>query len=317
MREAIIQRTKYLQIPDELDKIVPESNLIEKLSLQHIYNGKIQFHAKHWQNLQLIEIIDCSYLEFSFYFPSPGKLLQLYISQCDSLDIGEILGYLPNFSALRIDTSKFIKFKGEIKGEIGLQQIEFDHVLRSEIFQNSVNLPYLEIISWENKCNFFKIDFSKLNAPNLRKISFKDSNYLNFKSLGEIPRQLSSFRFDNCAYPKLNIDFKDLTNLTTKKDEEPTSRVFRPDFFRSIKKSALKKQRSVKNPFRDPNAPDIQLIRNTPDIVTATQKAENFLVDQANFRKKELSSDFKFCPECGTKNPVSAVFCSNCGVQMR
>lgn len=326
MREAVINKKKYLQLPEEIPLLVPKSNSVQKLSIQHCYNGKVQLHAKHWENLQYLEIIDCSYLEISLYFPEPSQMELVYIGQCDSLDIGEILGYFPKLIAFRIDNSKLIKFKGQIKGEINLRSIEFHHVLRSEIFQSEVSLPKLEQIGWDKGCNFFKTDFSLLTAPNLHILSYRDSNYLNFQSLGNISPQLTSFKFENCAYPKLNIDFKELAKISSddKKNDDFSQwkNYFQPDAFRIVKSSKIAKKKSkAKNPFRNPNSPDMQMLKNAQDPMLIKKNAKNFL----NSTNKDLSSkenqqklaSKKFCPQCGTNNPLSAGFCSNCGEKFR
>ncbi len=326
MKETVIKKRKYLRIPEELEAVVPDSNSVEKLAIHGCYNGKLQFHAKHWSNLRFIEFIDCSYMELSFYFPNPGKIRQIYISQSESIDIGEVLGYLPDFQVWRVENSKFIKFKGPVKGDIMLRSLEFNHVLRSEIFQQKVEMPVLEQISWENGCNFFKTDFSELNAPQLQKLSYKDSNYLNFQSLGQIPQQLTLFKFENCAYPKLNIDFKKLSKLSSN-DTQPHENVlktyFQPQNFRMSKQGIYGKRKSRKtpNPFRDPNAPDVQMIRNAPDPRKISEDAEHFLkypeVPLSSSKIDQTSSAVKFCPKCGTKNPSGAAFCSNCGEHFR
>ena len=173
MREAIIKNTKYLQIPAELHSYVSDSLSVEKLSIHHCYNGKLEFHQKHWPNLRFLEFIDCSYMEIAYYAPQPSALQQVLWSHCDSINVGEILGYFPAWIATRIEKSKLIKIKGPIKGEIGWRSLEFDHVLRSEAFQNAVALPVLEIISWRNHCDFFKINFLEYEIFALQSIIFK------------------------------------------------------------------------------------------------------------------------------------------------
>jgi predicted RNA-binding Zn-ribbon protein involved in translation (DUF1610 family) len=331
MREIVLKKEKYIQIPEHLENIVKNSQTVEKLSLHHCYNGKLNFHAKHWPNLKFLEIIDCSYLELAFYFSEDSALSHIYISNSDSLNIGEFLGYYPSLTAWRIDDSRFIKFKGQIKGNIALESLEFNHVLRSEIFQSPVELNNLKQIAIRNRSNFFKINLSQLKAPKLKILWFQDSNYLNFQSLGKIGSQLESFKFVNCKYPKLNIDFKQLTAVTdqaaslegTLQEGEELSQSFKSSFnpkhFRESKKKRRRGKLFEKNPFRDPNAPDIQLIRNSPDPTKITKKAQKFLQNTSfnSLTSQKKDQKFKYCPECGQKNPYRADFCSECGEKFR
>ena len=156
MHEVVLTKVKYIQFPEEVTTRVPDHLSVEKLALHQCYNGKLTFQASQWPNLRYLEIIGCTFLEIRLNFPSQSKLEQMYLSQCENVDIWEISGQLPSFIACRIDASKYVKFKGEITGNIGLQSLEFDHALRSEIFQQSAHLPYLTRLVIQNGSNFFK-----------------------------------------------------------------------------------------------------------------------------------------------------------------
>jgi ribosomal protein L40E len=245
-------------------------------------------------------------------------LEQMYLSQCENVDIWEISGQLPNFIACRIDASKYVKFKGEISGNIGLQSLEFDHALRSEIFQQPTYLPYLTRLVIQNGSNFFKLNLEKLKAPQLKVLELRDSNYVNIESMGEIAPQLTKFSFENCSYPKLNIDFKKLSQLSHQtaldSDEGDCVSVFNPNVFRKVKSVRKKKKlsRIAREIYTDPNSPDLELYKSTLSVSDATTQANAFL-DRSNSTNSTNILLAKFCPECGTKNPQTATFCSQCG----
>ena len=89
--------------------------------------------------------------------------------------------------------------------------------------------------------------------------------------------------------------------------------IFDHKVFRRSKKLTPKRTKPIKsNPFRDPNAPDMQLIRSTPSIEEVNKQAKEFLQNPDNIIPKE-----KYCSQCGVKNPPTATFCSECGEQFR
>ena len=91
--------------------------------------------------------------------------------------------------------------------------------------------------------------------------------------------------------------------------------------FQNNNRNNIKKPKKTKieNPFRDPNAPDIQMLRNAVDPDFVKKNAENFLQNPTNVINENVINDpiFKFCAQCGTKNKSSATFCSQCGSPLR
>ena len=342
MEELVIKQQKYLKIPEDLGKIPDYHPKIEKLSFHHCANCQILLTASDWPELRFIELIGCKYVQFSVNFPQTSKLEQIFFSNVEYVDIDDFTGNFPVLMRWMVVDSKYIKFKGTFLGANNLELLEFNNTTHSELFYGEVVLDKLIAIRFLNGCHFFSIDFQKLNAKKLKQLWFRDSNYLNIKSLGPVSPNLQSFRFDNCAYPKLNVDFSQLNQASTSVETaqienyiEKLSNLL-PFPFRNARKRSTRKKSRTKSAHITSNTqlpPDVQLIKETPTISEALSSARTFLdetsleVDENDilFEKSDLeifplkffqgdSTDVpKFCPECGAENSIQAQFCNKCG----
>ncbi|MHA1673310.1 MAG: zinc ribbon domain-containing protein [Promethearchaeota archaeon] len=344
MKELVIKQQIYLKIPEDLGKISEYHSKIEKLSFHHCTNCQILLTASDWNELRYIELIGCKYVQFSVDFSQASKLEQIFFSNVEYVDIDNFHGNFPMLMRWMMVDSKYIKFKGTFAGANNLELLEFNNTTHSELFHGEVVLDNLIAIRFLNGCHFFTINFQKLNAKKLRQLWFRDSNYLNIMSLGSTAPKLQSFRFDNCAFPKLNVDFSQLnqasTSIETAQIEnyiEKLSNIL-PFPFRNARKRSKRKKNRRKSSHIIPNTqlpPDIQLIKETPTVSEALSSARTFLDETGSeineneipFDKSDLeifpreifqgdSTDTpKFCPECGAKNSIQAQFCNNCGNQ--
>lgn len=298
MQELLITKKRYLQIPEEIDKNSAQKS---KLSLHFCTNGRINLTDKDWPNLEYLEIIGCRYLDLSLHFSqTPSSIKQILIANCEYLDISGIIGHFPLLTRISFDNCKFIKFKGPLTGDIQLQTLDFKGTTRSMIFQEITFLPALERLIIRDHSHFFKLDLSKLTAPNLTTLWFQNSNYLQIVSLGTIAHQLQSFKFEHCSYPKLNVDFSKLKHSDQDPVEiEPVSSVFR-----KVKKRAI--------------PPDIELLRSSASPETVQHDAAAFLASlRENVDSPDNSGVNKFCSQCGHLNPTGADFCASCGYKFR
>ena len=205
---------------------------------------------------------------------------------------------------------KFVKFKGQFSGDNHLNTLYFSNVQRSELFNSSTNLPYLQNLLFLDGCNFFKVNLSLLKASNLEKIWFKKSNYLSIISLGTVEGQLKSFKFEKCAYPKLNVDFSKLSRLIPdKKTSQSELLNFKDDktHFRSVKQVDPIKPSNDSQPVNPLEKDFYNSARSEGDVLDL---AKQFLTSQTKINPK-------YCPTCGTENSKDATFCSSCGTKFR
>lgn len=329
MEELIIKHKKYLKIPEDLSKIAEFHLGITKLSLHNCSNCQIDLDSANWPELRYLEIIGCKYLSLSAKFLNISKIEQIFISHVEYFDINDFSGKFPSFLRWMFFDSKYIKFKGKFTGDNHLELIQFSNTLRSELFEKDVFLPHLVAIRFLNGCNFFTVKLESLHTDSLLQLWFKDSNYLNIKSLGAIASNLKSFKFENCAFPKLNVDFSQLNqsanSVETPKIEKYVNFLANelPSPFRKVKPKSQKKTKE-----KDLNILplDIQLIDETPSLNEAIHSAKDFI---SHFNQEESliekdssethssrdidSSASKFCPECGVQNSLQAKFCNKCG----
>ena len=355
MEELLIKKQKYIQIPLEISKLEKSPQTVEKLSLHLCSNSKIQI-TDEWSSLEYIEIIGCRYLEISFSFKQPSHLKQIFFASTDYVDILDFSGSFPIFSKWRFESCRYVKFKGTFMGDNHLQTLEFNDSPNCEVFKNPTSLPYLNSIEYLDGCNFTKLDLSLLTAPKLHRLWFRNSNYVNIVSLGKIEEQLQSFKFENCAYPKLNVDFSRLARLTHENQQTEIDSKISADLaegeispFRKFKRQPRPKRTASKRNIR--NDPDMVLMRETLSGEDPKQSADIFLnshssdpndasiedpnipnydptqfvnsLQSSKIDSSELSTidpqspKFKFCPECGSQNPKSAGFCSSCGFKLQ
>ncbi|UYP46767.1 hypothetical protein NEF87_003052 [Candidatus Lokiarchaeum ossiferum] len=355
MEELLIKKQKYVQIPLEISKLEKSPQTVKKLSLHLCSNSNIQI-TDEWSSLEYIEIIGCRYLELSFAFKQPSQLKQIFFASTDYVDILDFSGSFPFFSKWRFESCRYVKFKGTFTGDNHLQSLEFNDSPNCEVFKNPTNLPYLNSIEYLDGCNFTKLDLNLLTAPKLHRLWFRNSNYVNIVSLGKIEEQLQSFKFENCAYPKLNLDFSRLARLTHENQPTELDSKVSADSpeeesspFRKFKRQPRPKRTTTKRNIR--NDPDMVLMRETLSSEDPTLSAQNFLnspssvLNDNNNDKENLpaydptqfmnslkqlndspsktsptvpeSPKFKFCPECGSQNPLGAGFCSSCGFKLQ
>ncbi|MHA1745441.1 MAG: hypothetical protein ACTSWW_05545 [Promethearchaeota archaeon] len=301
MPELLITKKRYLQLPEEISLHDKNPSQKTKLSLHFCTNGRVSLTDADWANLEYLEIIGCKYLDLVLNFSrKPSSLKQILIANCEYLNIGTIFGQFPVLDRITFDNCKFIKFKGSLKGEIHLKTLDFKATTRSMIFQEETSLPALERLIIRDQSHFFKLDLSKLTAPNLTTLWFQNSNYLQIVSLGKIASQLQSFKFEHCTYPKLNVDFSKLKHSNQGPSKfEPVSSVFR-----KVKKR--------------PIPPDIELLRSSASPETVQHDAAAFLASlQRNEDSPDTSGVNKFCSQCGHLNPITAEFCASCGYKFR
>ncbi|MHA1518758.1 MAG: zinc ribbon domain-containing protein [Promethearchaeota archaeon] len=342
MKELVIKHQKYLKIPEDLGKFSGYNPKIEKLSIHHCSNCQILISTSDWLELRFIEMIGCKYVQFSVNYSQTSKIEQIFFSNVEYVDIGDFYGNFPMLMRWMFVDSKYIKFKGTFEGSNNLELLEFNNTSHSELFHGEVVLDNLIAIRFLNGCHFFTINFQKLKAKKLKQLWFRDSNYLNIKSLGPISPQLQSFRFDNCTYPKLNVDFSQLNQASTSVETAQIEKYIEklsnllPFPFRNARKrpKRISNRTKTSHPMsKSQLPPDIQLIKETPTVSEALSSAKSFLnesrpeinQDDNSSDKSDLeifpreifhsdSTDVpKFCPECGAKNSVQAQFCNNCG----
>lgn len=310
MNEIVFRKKKYLQLPAAISSLDKDTKIAKKLSFHFCTNSKFIINSADWPEIEYIEIIGCRYFEFSLDFRIPSKIKQIYFANTEYVDIMDINGDFPEFYSWKFENSKFIKFKGQFSGENHLNTLQFSNVERSELFNSSTNLQFLVNLLFLDGCNFFKVNLSLLKAPNLERIWFKKSNYLNIISLGTVEGQLKSFKFEKCAYPKLNVDFSRLSRLIP--DQKETQ-------------SELLNFKDDKNHFR--SVKQVDPIKTTKDSLPVDSlekdfynsvKSEKDTLDSANqFLTSQNETNFKFCPTCGTENLRDATFCSSCGTKFR
>ncbi|QEE17926.1 zinc ribbon domain-containing protein [Promethearchaeum syntrophicum] len=310
MHEIVFRKKKYLQLPAAISSVNKDTKNAKKLSFHFCTNGTFKINSENWPNLEYIEIIGCRYFEFSLDFSKSSKIKQIFFANTEYVDIMDIKGIFPEFYSWKFENSKFIKFKGQFSGDNHLNTLHFSNVERSEIFNSSTNLPYLQNLFFLDGCNFFKINLSLLKAPNLERIWFKKSNYLNIISLGTVEGHLKSFKFEKCAYPKLNVDFSRLSRLIPDMKEKPSELLEIKDdksHFRSVK---------LVDPIKtsDGSLPVDSLEK---DFYNSVQSEDEVLDSAINFLSSDKESILKFCPICGTENPKDATFCSSCGEKFR
>ncbi len=310
MHEIVFRKKKYLQLPAAISSLNKDTKIAKKLSFHFCTNSKFNLNSKDWPNLEYIEIIGCRYFEFSLDFSIPSKIKQIFFANAEYVDIMEIKGEFPEFYSWQFENSKFIKFKGQFSGENNLNTLQFSNVQRSELFNSSTDLPFLENLLFLDGCNFFKVNLSLLKAPKLERIWFKKSNYLNIISLGTVEGQLKSFKFEKCAYPKLNVDFSRLSRLIPDQKETQSELLnFKDDrtHFRSVKQL---------DPIKTSND-SLPVNSLEKDFYNSVQTEEDSLNSAKNFLNSPTETILKFCPTCGNENPQDATFCSSCGLKFR
>jgi len=155
----LITHKKYLYIPESIRTLTPASTEIEKLSLHFCSKARLTLTDQDWPNLQYLEIIGCQYIEISFTSPVESKFTQFYIAHSKYVDFLDFKGNFPRLVKGSVDQSKYVKFKGEWKGNLQLQQLEFYGSPQVELFKNSVSLPALERVEFQAGCHFLKVDF--------------------------------------------------------------------------------------------------------------------------------------------------------------
>ena len=310
MHEIVFRKKKYLQLPVAISNLDKDTKNAKKLSFHFCTNGNFILNSNDWPNLEYIEIIGCRYFEFSLDYSISSKIKQIFFANTEYVDIMDIKGDFPEFYSWKFENSKFIKFKGQFLGDNHLNTLHFSNVQRSELFNNSTELPFLQSLLFLDGCNFFKVNLSLLKAPNLERIWFKKSNYLNIISLGTVEGQLKSFKFEKCAYPKLNVDFSRLSRLIPDQKENH---------------SEILNFKDDKTHFRSVKQVDPAIISNDSlpvnslekDFYNSVQTEEDSLNSAKNFLTSQSEINLKFCPICGTENPRDATFCSSCGLKFR
>jgi len=313
IHEIVFRKKKYLQLPVSISSLDKDTKNVKKLSFHFCTNGKFNLDSNHWPDLEYIEIIGCRYFEFSLDFTISSKIKQIYFVNTEYVDIMDIKGDFPEFNSWKFENSKFIKFKGQFSGDNHLNTLYFSNVQRSELFNKSIDLPFLENLLFLDGCNFFKVNLSLLKAPKLERIWFEKSNYLNIISLGTVEGQLKSFKFEKCAYPKLNVDFSKLSRLVTNKDEGFNFQDIQNDkkIFRSVKKIDRPKEESNKLPI---DSHEREFYESAPSQDETISSADYFL---NSLNISHSMDENKFCSNCGTANPISATFCASCGNKFR
>ncbi|WP_457558606.1 zinc ribbon domain-containing protein [Candidatus Harpocratesius sp.] len=298
LQELLLKQKRYLKFPDDLNKISNYNPDIEKLSFHNCSNCNLLLDGEHWPNLRYIEMIGCKYFSFSLYFPSSAKFEQIFISNSEYFDILDIIGEFPSWRRWLFKNSKYIKFKGDLLGNIQLELLEFHKCLQSTLFLGKTVLPNLVSIQFLDHSHFCSIDFRSLKAERLQQLWFADSNYLNIISLGDIAKNLRSFKFENCSYPKLNVDFSKLNQAAKLKEKKDID-----SYIQDIKRSLPFPFRKVSNPL------------NNKEIDQNHLKMQTQKELQEELEEISLNRDLntKYCPECGTKNLLSAQFCRGCG----
>ena len=310
MQEIVFRKKKYLQLPAAISNLDKDTKKAKKLSFHFCTNGTFKINSQDWPNLEYIEIIGCRYFEFSLDYSISSKIKQIYFANIEYVDIMDIIGEFPEFYSWKFENSKFIKFKGQFSGENHLNTLYFSNVERSELFNSSTDLPFLENLLFLDGCNFFKVNLTSLKAPKLERIWFKKSNYLNIISLGTVEGQLKSFKFEKCAYPKLNVDFSRLSRLIPDQKETQSELLDFKDnkaHFRSVKQVDPIKTHSDSQPVDSLEK----------DFYNSVQSQEDTLDSAKKFLKSDTEAKFKYCPTCGTENPKDATFCSSCGTKFR
>lgn len=299
MRELLLKKRKYLKFPEDLSKISEYSPKIEKISLHNCSNCQILLDEEHWPNLKYIEMIGCKYFSFSMFYPSKSPLEQIYFSYIDTMDILDIVGNFPSWRRWLIENSKFLKFKGDILGDNHLELLHLINTKQSILFIGKTVLNYLISIQLIQNCHFCTVDLQSLQAGKLAQLWFKDSHYLNINSLGKNSAHIQSFKFENCNYPKLNVDFSELNKGSLESSQAVESYI-----------SKLVKQ--LQFPFRKAISPvtKSQSIQSESNI---SPKLQEDLLDNRSFEEKADEFSVKYCPECGERNLVAAKFCRGCG----
>ncbi|MHA1647398.1 MAG: zinc ribbon domain-containing protein [Promethearchaeota archaeon] len=330
LNELIIKKQRYVQFPELISQFTKESDQVEKLSLHFCQSSSFTITVQDWPNLRFLEIIGCKTLDLQIsarfgYSNAPSQLEQIYIANSDNLNINGISGDFPGLWKLKCENCKYIKFKGEIDGNIGLEVLEFDKSLRTELFLKSAYLPDLHLLIFKNGSHFSKINLTPLKAPALETIWFENSNYLNIISLGSLENQLKSFKFENCAYPKLNVDFSKLIRIqqqsqgssSPESNLEPQESPFRK--VKPVIKSRTSKSRDghLYNVRKDPamNA-DLELYRTALSEGDARNSAQEFL-DSIKSSEDKPSIEVSFCPNCGAKIRAGTRFCNHCGAEIQ
>lgn len=310
MGEIIIRKQKRIRIPEDLPNLTTDDpRQVEKLSLHFCSNIKVKLSDHVWPNLKYIEIIGCRYLEFGMNWSTESQIRQLYIANTDYVDMLEIRGNHPYWDKLTFDQAKYVKFKGEIIGKIGLKEISSRGCPNIELFKEIAFLPYLKRLSFVG-CNFLKLGLATLTAPNLTDLYIKKSNYTTFVSMGEIAGQLISFKFEDCAYPKF-IEM-DLAQIMAKVGNEKSSggdglyEEIPLGPFRKVKLKPLKPKPGTTSEVDDLY---YDALRSAPSQEKALSSANQFLSNIAEDNVIEM----RFCPKCGVQNPMGAKFCGSCG----
>jgi hypothetical protein len=324
MHEKIVKKQKYLRIPDEIGtKITEDTTMIEKLSFHYCSNCNIKISDEYFPNLQFIEFIGNKYFEIELDFSASSKLKEIFMVATEYVDVMKISGSYPQFFKWSIDSCKYIKFKGQISSpDISLKTIKISNSPYVELFKSSVSLPNLHNLIFDNT-PYLKIDLSKVKAPQLERIWFSNSNYISIISLGNITRQLKSFKFDNCTYPKLkNVDFAQLMQIGGGADVIPEDELDSGENqFRSV---SIKKTVKTKRSRTKEDELFEEALKSAPSEEEAVGAANNFLDSlsgqQTSTPGKTSTNplvETKFCPNCGNKNPIQAEFCAGCGNQFR
>ncbi len=324
MKELLIKKQKYVQFQEQLTSYEKDPSSVEKLSFHYCANSRIVIDD-NFPNLKYIEIIGCTYFELYIEFSITSKIELVFIAATKYMDIYNIKGDYPNFFRLMFDKCRFIKFKGEIDGNIALRQILIENSDNMVLFQGRTILNNLRVLKFLNKCHFTKINLSNFSAPKLDTLWFKNSNYLNIESLGSLEGQLQSFKFDNCFYPKLNVDFSKLLNLNKyQKSDEDIEKIYdKEDKMFPFRKFKIKRDKKSNKYIGKLNGNT----DNLEDKINQTTKndlddIENPIIEYSsndflNALEKDKDEEFKFCPECGQSNSQNAVFCSSCGNELR
>ncbi len=315
MAEIIIRKQKHIRIPEDLPTLTSENpTQAEKLSFQFCSNLKIKISDEYWPSLKYIEIIGCRYLELGINFIGESRLRQIYVANTDYVDIQEIRGNHPLLEKWTFDQAKYVKFKGEIIGKIGLKEIACNGCPNIELFKEMAFLPYLERLSFSG-CNFLKLTLGTLTAPNLTTLQVKKSNYVSFVSLGEITGQIRSFTFEDSAYPKfVEMDLAQFMAKVGDANHEGDRSTFTEIPLGPFRKVKLKPPPPKPGTIPEVDELYYDAFRTAPSEEEALSSAQTFL--------NTLSGDqevigMKYCPSCGTQNPVGAKFCGSCGETFR
>ncbi|MHA1777824.1 MAG: hypothetical protein ACTSWC_13735 [Promethearchaeota archaeon] len=300
MRELLFKKRKYLKFPNDLSKIPENSQEIEKLSFHNCSNCQILLDEDHWPKLKYIEVIGCKYFSFSLFYPSFSQLEQVFFSYIEYMDILDIVGNFPHWKRWLIENSKFLRYKGDILGDNRLEMLHLINTQQSTLFLGKTVLQNLKSIQFLNHCHFCTIDLQTLQAENLAQLWFKDSNYLNINSLGKIAPHLHSFKFEKCAFPKLNVDFSELNQSKNKVTAQ------------EVEQYLSNLSASLPFPFRKVSTlPKIN--QKSAEKRKSSMPPEEKNMDDSSFN--EIANEFsvKYCPECGERNLVAAQFCRGCG----